>query len=68
VEQGLTRAGNRSAPDRFEREQREFFERVRGAYLAIAAREPQRMRIIDASCDIPAVQAQLRAALDPVLT
>lgn len=68
VEQGLTRAGNRSAPDRFEREQREFFERVRGAYLAIAAREPQRIRIIDASCDIPAVQAQLRAALDPVLT
>jgi dTMP kinase len=67
VEQGLTRAGKRSAPDRFEREQREFFERVRGAYLAIAAREPQRIRIIDASRDIPAVQAQLRAALETVL-
>jgi dTMP kinase len=67
VEQGLTRAGNRSAPDRFEREQREFFERVRGAYLAIAAREPQRMRVIDASRDIPVVQAQLRAALEAVL-
>jgi len=66
VAQGLARAGNRSAPDRFEREQHEFFERVRQGYLAIAAREPQRVRVIDASQDLSAVQRQLRAALDSI--
>jgi len=63
VEQGLARAGNRSAPDRFEREQREFFERVRSTYLAAAKREPQRFRVIDASMALPDVEEQLRAAL-----
>lgn len=64
VAQGLMRAGNRSAPDRFEREQHEFFERVRQCYLEMAAREPRRVRVIDASRDLPAVQVQLRVALD----
>lgn len=35
--------------DRFEREQRDFFERVRAAYLRIAAAEPQRARVVDAT-------------------
>lgn len=63
VTQGLARAGTRSAPDRFEREQQAFFERVRSAYLDAAAREPGRIRVIDASRDIAAVQEQLAAAL-----
>jgi dTMP kinase len=65
--QGLGRAGLRSAPDRFEREKIDFFERVRNRYLAAAASEPQRIRVIDATCDIPAVQAQLRNALEGIL-
>ena len=65
--QGLGRAGLRSAPDRFEREKIDFFERVRNHYLAAAAREPQRIRVIDAACDIPQVQAQLRNALGEIL-
>ena len=42
---------NRAArtPDRFEREDREFFERVRQAYLVLARSDPKRMRVIDAS-------------------
>ena len=38
-----------SQPDRFEQEQAEFFERVRAAYLRIAAENPARVRLIDAT-------------------
>jgi dTMP kinase len=64
VEQGLVRAGQRSTPDRFEREKIDFFERVRNCYLAAAAAEPQRIRVIDAGRELPAVQAQLRSVLE----
>lgn len=67
VDQGLKRAGQRSAPDRFEREAREFFERVRQTYLAIAAREPQRVKVIDASKDLVQVEQQLRAVLEALI-
>jgi dTMP kinase len=42
----LSRAAR--APDRFEREDREFFGRVRQAYLALARSDPKRIRIVDA--------------------
>ena len=38
---GLQRAGQRSTPDRFERERVEFFARVRGAYLEMAKTTPR---------------------------
>jgi dTMP kinase len=37
-----------SDENRFEKENRAFFDRVRQAYLAIAEREPQRVAVIDA--------------------
>ncbi|MGA2024875.1 MAG: dTMP kinase [Steroidobacteraceae bacterium] len=50
VEQGLERArARRGGGDRFEDEDRRFFERVRARYLEIAAAEPQRLRLIDAT-------------------
>ena len=43
----LSRTGR--APDRFEREDREFFERVRQEYLGLARSDPERIRVVDAS-------------------
>jgi len=51
------------ALDRFEREDRAFFERVRSAYLALAKAEPKRIRVIDASPDAAAVRQQIKSAL-----
>lgn len=49
--------------DRFEQERRDFFERVRGAYLARAAADPQRMVLIDASGSLDEVQARIAQQL-----
>jgi dTMP kinase len=68
VEVGLSRAGQRGDLDRFEREQQDFFQRVRQAYRDRAAAEPRRYRVIDASLDIAQVQAQIDAALAPILS
>ncbi|HHH49335.1 MAG TPA: dTMP kinase [Gammaproteobacteria bacterium] len=64
---GMARAGRRGELDRFEREQRDFFERVRAAYLTRAEQEPQRFRVIDAAQDIAGVQRQIDAVLSPLL-
>ena len=52
------------ALDRFEREDRAFFERVRAAYLARAQAEPGRMRIIDAAANLGAIRQRLARELD----
>lgn len=63
VAAGMARAGARSAPDRFEQEQHDFFERVRRCYRARAAAEPARFRTIDASGALEEVQQQLTQVL-----
>lgn len=67
VDQGLARAGERSTPDRFEREQIDFFERVRHGYLQQAEREPHRYRVVDASVPLDQVQSQLDTILNDYL-
>lgn len=52
-----------SAPDRIERERDEFFERVRAGFLARAAQQPDRLRVIDASPSAEQVAAAAVAAL-----
>jgi dTMP kinase len=50
--------------DRFEREQREFFERVRGAYLERASAEPNRFVLIDAAASVDVVTQSVRHAIE----
>lgn len=63
VQEGLRRAGNRSAPDRFEQEERRFFERVRATYLQRAAAAPERYAIVDAAPALEQVQRQIAGKL-----
>lgn len=59
VATGLARAEKRAAhrppeqaEDRFEQEELAFHARIREGYLILAAREPERFRIIDGAADI----------------
>ena len=63
VATGLMRAGRRGVADRFEREDVDFFERVRAMYLERAAHEPDRYRIVDASQSVEVVQAEVETML-----
>ncbi|MFN4277475.1 MAG: dTMP kinase [Ferrovibrio sp.] len=73
VETGLARAKQRmqgqnvqglaAAEDRYERMGREFHEKLRGAFRDIAAREPQRCRLIDADRDVESVAVALWQAV-----
>jgi dTMP kinase len=61
---GLQRAGQRSTPDRFERERAEFFKRVRATYLDMAKAHAARYRVIDASQPLDAVQYAVQQTLE----
>ncbi|PCJ87389.1 MAG: dTMP kinase [Thiotrichaceae bacterium] len=63
VEIGRARAGKRSEPDRIEKEQDDFFQRVREAYIELANRYPQRICLVDASLTLAEVQQQIHAKL-----
>lgn len=49
-------------PDKFEREQAEFFTRVRGAYLDRAREHSRRFHVIDASGDLRQVRDRIEVA------
>jgi dTMP kinase len=76
VETGLARVRGRSAFDRFERLDRAFHERLALGFRAIAAAEPARCALIDASGPVDAVHrtilgvvaARLGVRLDPAQT
>ena len=56
-----------TAPDRLEREKVDFFEAVRHAYLELAAAEPERFLLVDASQSIETMQDQIRQRVSTLL-
>lgn len=67
IEIGLGRAAGRrngSRPDRFEAEETEAHEKLRNAYLALAAAESARCVVIDAGADREAIAKQVWAVVE----
>lgn len=64
VDQGLARAAARTGhEDRYEKMDRKFHEALRRGFLDIAAKDPQRCVVIDASGDEAATWRRVRAAV-----
>ncbi len=62
VEVALARLAKAPA-DRFEREDRGFFERVRAAYLERAAAEPRRLRVVDGGKPLAEIKKEIEAII-----
>ena len=67
-EVGLSRAINRGEPDRFEKEEMDFYRRVRSAYLELAKKNPEYKLLIDATQSIPAIQKILKKQFNLLLS
>jgi dTMP kinase len=63
VEEGLARAAARGGGDRFERLDRDFHQRLREGFLAIARAQAARCVVIDATPDVPAVHRAVLGAV-----
>ena len=60
---GLARAHARSTPDRLEADSFAFHQAVRDGFAALAAEQPDRYLVVDASADPDTIAAAVRAAL-----
>jgi dTMP kinase len=60
---GLARAAARGQPDRLERADLAFHQRVRAGFLALAAREPGRFVVLDAGRDADALAQDIWRAV-----
>jgi dTMP kinase len=68
VEIGMSRADKRGAPDRIETERTAFFERVRECYLGLAASEPERFVVVDATADMATVRHNIESVVAAIAT
>ncbi|WP_439594901.1 dTMP kinase [Falsiroseomonas sp.] len=65
VETGMARARGRGvAADRYERLDTAFHQRIRDGFLAIAAAEPARCALVDATAGVEVVAASIAALVD----
>ena len=66
-EEGARRAQRRAEPDRFEREQLDFFHRARDMYLSRARADPPRYRVVDAGGSEDEVHERIISAMADLL-
>jgi dTMP kinase len=64
VEEGLRRNRHARKEDRFEMETIEFHTRVRKGFLQIAAEEPERIKVLDASLSAEEVASEVRRIIE----
>ena len=64
---GLERARGRELFDRMENQSLDFYNRVRQGYLDLSKREPQRVKVIDGSQTIDAIEKQIWDLVKSVL-
>ena len=71
VEEAIRRMGTRdeshTKKNRMDEETAEFYLRVRDAYLGIAEREPQRFKVVDASCSKEEIHSSVVEAVIAVI-
>lgn len=66
VEEGLRRNRDAQKEDRLELETIEFHNRVRKGYLQIAEEEPDRIKVIDASCSVEEVNKKVIEIMETI--
>ncbi len=60
----MDRAEKRGEADRLDSEETDFYQRVRDGYLDLAASEPERIAVLDASQDLAQVQAAIAVEIN----
>ena len=68
VEISMERLTTAREPDKFEREDAKFFDKLRQAYLTRAKENPARFRVIDANQTLDKVKAEVNKMLEEIIT
>ena len=68
VEVSMKRLSSAREPDKFEREDAKFFEKLRQAYLTRAKENPARFRVIDANQTLDKVKAEVNKMLEEIIS
>ena len=68
VEVSLKRLADAREPDKFERENAQFFEKLRLAYLTRAAENPLRFRVINANQSLEIVKTKVNIKLEEFIS
>jgi dTMP kinase len=66
-EEGRARRGGRPKSDRIEARGQAYHETVRAGYLALAAADPERIRVVDARGDVASVRERVLSEVREVL-